>query len=215
MFDRCRAWRSLLTRRAEGMLSPAERALLDDHVSKCKACQKIEAADSALQSICFSRDGGLAAGGRAFDDRVVAELRSFPLVEHRDRGLGAVVQACSSRLSFEFCLQLAGGGLAAAAITAFVLVSALNPVQSVKSLSAYEVRSMSSAEQNEPPVPLESLFQSPAPRAAMLWAAPGRSPRRPTTVRALAAPHAAAPPSGSHSPQRHGERMRTGSILLG
>src|SRR5206468_3075787 len=105
------------------------------------------------------------------DLRVAGAADALPL------GWRGRVEACARSLSFEFCMQLAGGGLAAACITAFLVVSALNPVSNEKNLSAYELRSLSSTERNEPPVPLESLFQSPTPRAAMLWAAPGRSVR--------------------------------------
>lgn len=206
MFDRCRAWRSLLTRRAEGVLSPSERALLDDHTSKCADCRKTEEADEALRDLCFALDTNLATGtARAFDDRVVTELRSLP-VSDAPRGWRERVRACSASLSFEFCMQLAGGGLAAAAVTAFVLVSALNPVQTEKSLSAYEVRTLSSAERNEPPVPLESLFQSPTPRAAMLWAAPGNARWRVRDEEPTVAPHVPAKPDRLTTPRRHGAR---------
>lgn len=204
MFDRCRAWRSLLTRRAEGVLSPSERALLQDHVTKCAACRRTEEADDALRDLCFAQDAGIAAGGaRAFDDRVVTELRSLPLADPR-KGWRDRVRACSASLSFEFCMQLAGGGLAAAAITAFVLVSALNPVRTAPSLSAYEIRTMSAAERNEPPVPLESLFQSQTPRAAMLWAAPGRSPRRTLSEPTAAPGQPEKPDRRTAAPRRHG-----------
>jgi hypothetical protein len=177
MFDRCRVWRSLLTRRTEGVLSPTERALLDNHLTKCAACRKAQDADEALQAICFAHDAGLAvsSSGTAFDDRVITKLRTLPLVEPKPQGWRARVRACSETLSFEFCMQLAGGGLAAASITAFVLISALNPAPTSRNPSPYELGSVSSVGRTEPPVPLESLFQSPTPRAAMLWAAPGRS----------------------------------------
>lgn len=207
MFDRCRAWRALLTRRAEGVLSPSERALLDDHITKCAACRRAQEADDALQDLCFAHDAGLAAGsGRAFDDRVVTKLRALPLWDAPPTGWRERVRVCSASISFEFCMQLAGGGLAAASVTAFVLVSALNPAPSAKSLSAYEIRSLSAAERNEPPVPLESLFQASAPRAAMLWAAPGRLQWRPPAAESTAAPRRPAKPVGAPSPRRHGAR---------
>lgn len=203
MFDRCRVWRSLLTRRTEGVLSPTERALLDNHLTKCAACRKAQDADDALQATCFAQDSGLATSGTgtAFDDRVIMELRALPLVEPGPQGWRARVRACSERLSFEFCMQLAGGGLAAASITAFVLISALNPASTSRNLSPYELGSVSSVGRTEPPVPLESLFQSPTPRAAMLWAAPGRSAHPLPEGRPFTPPKRAAPGA---APRRHG-----------
>ncbi len=216
MFDRCRAWRSLLNRRAEGALTPSERALLDDHLAKCAACRKADAAHQALHDLCFARDSGLAAGsGRAFDDRVVTELRALPLEDAPPRGWRGKVRACSASLSFEFCMQLAGGGLAAAAVTAFALVSALNPVPAAKNLSAYEVRTISAAERNEPPVPLESLFQSPTPRAAMLWAAPGRSQWRTTGAERDVAPGQPERPDRRAMPRKKGARGGRGTAISG
>ena len=197
MFDRCRAWRVMLTRRAEGVLSPSERAMLDNHISKCGPCRKARLADDALQALNFAPDLGLSPGtGRTFDDRVVGALRAAPLTEP-PAGWRERVRACAGSLSFEFCMQLAGGGLAAASITAFALVSALSPAPRSRGLSTYEVHSISAAERNQPPVPLESLFQSTTPRAAMLWAAPGRPAalQRPAQI----------PANGGRSlPRRHG-----------
>ena len=208
MFDRCRAWRAMLTRRAEGVLSPSERALLENHLTKCAPCRKIQAADEALNGLCFARHAGVAAGSeRAFDDRVVTELRALPLADASPMGWRETLRACSAGVSFEFCLQLAGGGLAAAAITAFALVSALNPVPTAKNLSAYEIRSLSAAERNEPPVPLEALFQASTPRAAMLWAAPGRPQWRPQGGDLIVAPRQSAKPGQrGTSPHRRGAR---------
>ena len=208
MFDRCRAWRSLLTRRAEGSLSPSERALLDDHINNCDACREAQTADDALQAHYFRPELGAGAGnGRAFDDGVITELRAMPLNSAKPASWRAAMRAWSAEVSFDFCMQLAGGGLAAAAVTAFVLVSALNPPSSARRLSAYEARTMSAIERNEPPVPLESLFQSQTPRAAMLWASPGRAPRLPAAGPHAAAPEKPARAGHSHS-SRHGSRAR-------
>ncbi len=208
MFDRCHAWRSLLTRRAEGVLSPSERALLEDHVAKCVSCRAAQQADDALHALSFSHDTTLPEGlDRAFDDRIIAELRALPLSDTPTEGWRERVRGCFTCISFEFCMQLAGGGLAAAAVTAFALVSALNPVSTPKNPSEYEVRSLSAAERNEPPVPLESLFQSPAPRAAMLWAAPGSTRWRPASGNRGETPQQQPPASRNNTvPRRHGAR---------
>jgi hypothetical protein len=215
MFDRCRGWRYLMTRRAEGSLSVSERALLNEHIDKCAACRKAQAADEALLSIYIPADAGMPPGGaRLFDDSVVTTLRSLPPVATPTMEWMERVRACSTSLSFEFCVQLAGGALAAAAVTAFAIVSALNPVPSSGALSAFESRSMKSMDRNEPPVPLESLLQSPAPRAAMLWAPPGRSPRRPAAAQPRGIPRGPIPATehNSTAPRRHGQRS-SGFIL--
>ena len=215
MFDRCRGWRSLLTCRAEGVLSPGQRALLDDHISKCAPCRKLHAADEALRSYCFAPGSGSPAGGaRTFDDSVISELRAAAVAETDARGWRDRVRAYAECVSFEFCMQLAGGGLAAASITAFLLVSALNPVSTAKRLSAYEYRSISTIERYEPPVPLESLFQSATPRAAMLWAAPGRSLQSPQSGRQIApAPEPVRRSRGRSLPgRRHGARVGGASM---
>ena len=201
MFDRCRAWRVLLTRRADGVLSPSERALLDNHSAKCAACHKAQMADEALQSLSFAPELEPAAGGaRAFDDHVISALRAAPLVA-QPAGWREKVRACAGSLSFEFCMQLAGGGLAAASVTAFALISALNPAPATQSLSAYEVRAITAVERNRPPVPLESLFQSSTPRAAMLWAAPAGAARHPALE---AAPRVPSASPHRRAPRRHG-----------
>jgi anti-sigma factor RsiW len=211
MFDRCRAWRILITRRAEGLLSASERALLNEHIDKCAACRKVQAADEALAFNYFVPDAAMPpCGARQFDDAVVTTLRALPLRATPPVGWRERVRACSTSVSFEFCMQLAGGALAAAAVTAFAIVSALNPVPSSRTVSAFESRSITALERNEPPVPLESLLQSPAPRAAMLWAPPGRSPRRTPAAQSSNSPHGPIPRTGRNSaaPRRHGQRSR-------
>jgi len=176
MFDHCRVWRSLLTCRAEGGLSPGQRAMLDEHLASCDSCRAIRDADDILHDFGTAPGAALPEGReRLFDDSVIRDLRVAGAQDQLPAGWRGRVRACANSFSFEFCMQLAGGGLAAACVTAFLVVSALNPVSNENSLSAYEQRAISAIERNEPPVPLESLFQSPTPRAAMLWAAPGRS----------------------------------------
>jgi hypothetical protein len=214
MFDRCRTWRSLMTRRAEGLLSPSERALLDNHVSGCAECRRAEAADEALQDMCFTLDAGTPRSpAREFDDRVVGELRALPLNGAATTGWRERIRTYSAGISLDFCIQLAGGGLAAASITAFLLVSALNGPPASKSLSTYEVRSISAAERNEPPVPLESLFQAPTPRAAMLWAAPGRPQFRAGAADAAEAARRQASPAHRGATQRRGARISRRFVL--
>jgi hypothetical protein len=152
--------------------------VLDEHVRKCAACRERRDADDALRVLASEPLAGLVPDrAQLFDDSVIRDLRAAGADDELPKGWRGPVRACARSLSFEFCMQLAGGGLAAASITGFLVVSALNPAANERKLSPYELRAISAVERNEPPVPLESLFQSPSPRAAMLWAAPGRSPR--------------------------------------
>jgi len=213
MFDRCRSWRSQLTRRVEGELSPSERALLEDHLAKCPKCRHVQNADDALAGLLFdpARES-VVTSAYGFDDSVIAELRAIPLKEEQ-KGWRGRVKTVSKSLSFEFCMQLAGGGLAAASITAFVLVSALNPNSTHPSLSAYELRTMTALERNRPPVPLESLFQSRNPRAAMMWDIPGHASR--PAVPAVQPPAQKPVPVRSHKtapPKKHGDRPTRRSV---
>jgi hypothetical protein len=161
-------------------------------------------ADEALRSVCSDHDTGLTPrGARSFDNRVVSALRATP-ANRPVNGWRELVRACRASLSFEFCMQLAGGGLAAASVTAFLVVSALKPVPLAHSVSADEVRAMSTAERTGPPIPLESLFQSSTPRAAMLWASPDRSLRHAATERVGDPPREPQPRGGKTAPRRHG-----------
>jgi hypothetical protein len=205
MFDRCRVWRSLLTRRAEGALSPGQRAVLDDHILKCARCRATRDADDALHAFGAAPGASLPLEHESpFDDSVIRDLRVAGAADELPAGWRGRVQACARSLSFEFCMQLAGGGLAAACVTAFLVVSALNPVSNEGRLSAYELRSISAIGRNEPPVPLESLFQSPSPRAAMLWAAPGRSLRPVATEPQSSAAEPKNDAGHKRAPRRHG-----------
>ncbi|HLJ54928.1 MAG TPA: zf-HC2 domain-containing protein [Chthonomonadaceae bacterium] len=213
MFDRCRAWRSMMTRRAEGLLSPAERALLENHVDACAACRRADAADEALHDLCLTLDSGVERStAREFDDRVVTKLRSLPLDDRAAKGWRERIRDCSAGVSLDFCIQLAGGGLAAASITAILLVSALNPPPASRAPSAYEVRTLSAAERSEPPVPLESLFQTSSPRAAMLWATPGRPQFRADAADAAAATRRQ-PSRDRRATRRRGARVSRRYVL--
>jgi len=210
MFDRCRVWRSLLTSQTEGGLSPGQRAMLDDHILKCAECQAARDADDALRDFASAPGEALPAEySTPFDDRVISDLRAAGAADELPAGWRGRVQACARSLSFEFCMQLAGGGLAAACVTAFLVVSALNPASDEKNLSASELRTLSSIERNEPPVPLESLFQSRSPRAAMLWAAPGRSPRTAEPESRESVEKSRSETGRKQAPRRHGRAGST------
>ena len=218
MFDRCRAWRRLLSRRAEGRLTPSERALLDAHLSRCSPCRKVEAADISLRSAFSGAVQHMTPrSARTFDDRVLQALRT-QAEPVSATGFWQRIGGLAPNLSFEFWGQLAGGALMAASVTAFFLVSALHPTPSARANSTSELTSLSIPEHNAPPVSLESLFQSRSPRAALLWATPGAS-RRPGTSEQRTGSQRSAPAQrtdpkpSSQSPRPHSEQMR--SIIAG
>lgn len=219
MFDRCRAWRRLLSRQAEGSLTPSERALLDTHLTQCAACRKTEAADKLLRSACSSSGQHMSPrAARAFDDRVLQTLRTAPETASVT-GFWQKIRAFSPGLSFEFWGQLAGGALMASAVTAFFLVSALHPTPTVRANSASDVTPLSTPERNTPPVSLEALFQTRSPRAALLWAAPSvshsRSASRFKQENPAPAPvenRRTEPKPARQEPRPHSEQTRTFSV---
>jgi hypothetical protein len=177
MFDPCRFWRKQLSRRADGCLSHAEEAALEDHLAHCPRCRVYAAADRELKSALTVKIDLLdPVSARRFDNRVVAralrpsdrEPACLP-----DAGWRREVTLRWRRLPFGFLRQIAGGALAAASLTALLLFSALRPAGSglVKADVAPGHEGIAPT-RNDPPVPLESLLRSPSPRAALLWTTP-------------------------------------------
>src|SRR5215472_8695623 len=79
MFNRCRRWRALLTRRADGRLTLQELGALEDHLALCPCCRSADEADRALRDVCNLHIAVLdGSASRAFDDRVVADLKASP-----------------------------------------------------------------------------------------------------------------------------------------
>lgn len=186
MFDRCRRWRQMLTQRAEGKLPDAQWIALEQHLACCARCRQSEDADRALRDALGRHPGMLeTSAANAFDDRVLAALRETePVIPTPARPALPAGQGIPPRWQaahpFSYLTQVAGGGLVAASVTMLVLLSSLHARSPVAPrLDTPEVRAALSAARNEPPVPLESLLRSPAPRAALLWTAPGKEADRP------------------------------------
>jgi hypothetical protein len=208
MFDGCHAWRRLLTRQAEGVISPTERALLQNHLLECAHCREAEKADGALRSMRFTPEPCLSpSAARSLEDKVIHGLRAYG--DTSPQSFFQRLYRWWTEVSLEYCGQLVGGALVAASITGFFVVSALHPVNM---RTAAETASIAAREHNEPPVPLEALFQSASPRAAMLWATPSHSQDGMPEARRGGAP--SQPPNAttrktkSDTPRRHGSRLR-------
>jgi anti-sigma factor RsiW len=205
MFDRCWLWRRQLSRRADGMLSPAQWGALENHLARCKRCQAAAEADMALRDSLQIHTGMLdRRSSRRLDDHVVAALFSGASVPEGG-GVAGKDRPWSRRSGRAFpmlyLVQIMGGALAAAAVTALFLIPALHPA-----LSASSGRHITGlTERAEPPVPLSSLLQSAAPRAALLWTLP-----QPAGARIILQQHAAHPDSGNVSlpPARPGATPR-------
>lgn len=172
MSDPCRAWRSLMTRQAESRISSKEASRLEAHLRVCRSCRDNRDAADALAA-ALRATPVLSADDRQFDDRIIMTLRRPVSNRPIDRFV-AQLRSLSSVVSFNFCIQFAGGALIAASVTGYLLVTALRSSSSINPLSSVSVR----AERPAPPTPMEWLLDSPAPRAAMLWGTPAAIPKR-------------------------------------
>ncbi|HZP81782.1 MAG TPA: zf-HC2 domain-containing protein [Chthonomonadaceae bacterium] len=198
MFDRCRRWRGLLSRRADGVLPMAQWGALEDHLAHCPRCQAAAEADRIRESVLREHTGMLdSASARRFDNQILATLRQQPAA--RPALLSYFTSPAGLRArrqtSFDFLSQIMGGALVAAAVTALCLLSALQPNGFPAAAGEKAARhALLAPEHNELPVPLESLLRSPSPRAALLWTTP--SPRK---ADASASRPAALPTYGPHA----------------
>jgi hypothetical protein len=164
---------------------------LEQHIGRCPCCRQADEADRALRDVMGMHTGLLdPRSAQAFNDRVITALHAtgFPAQTGGSplKLAWQWAQSCWQSLPFPFLSQVAGGGLVAASVTMLFLLSSLHARSPVAPrLQTPEVRAALSAARNEPPVPLESLLRSPAPRAALLWTAPGKeTERRPGASRA-------------------------------
>ncbi|MCS6776583.1 MAG: zf-HC2 domain-containing protein [Chloroherpetonaceae bacterium] len=162
MYDRCRHWRDRLSRYVDGTLPEAEAGLLHAHLSRCQKCRQAYEADRAMQAYFRTPLHVDVVPGPSFDDRVVGALGAGT---DTTRLQGSRVPG--SHREVPFFLQVAGGGLIAASITLACLLTALYPQRSDPAVAGRVARLQ--AARNLPPVPLESLLSTPAPRAALLW----------------------------------------------
>ena len=183
MFDGCAACRKRLARRSEGTLPRSQWGRLESHLSRCPACRRIDEADRALHLMLSNARGAARMSydaASAFDDRVVrlALNERSPLWRAWLESILDQIRVLIASAPALFLGQVAGGAIAAAAITASCLLATLRPPVPTHYGSIHEPnrdpQAVTAAYNwlNAPPVPLESLLDSPAPRAAMLWTHP-------------------------------------------
>ena len=157
-----------------GRLSPEECAGLQSHLQDCPDCDSLFAVNSARRNVLKSHSGaGSLSDAGSFDDGVVAALRvpATPEPLAPQRGLRALLRL----LPTDFLQQMAGGTMAAAAVTIICLFSALHP----KPMTARQSAAPPASMRSEPPVALEELLRAHSPRAASLWSSPTSAANRP------------------------------------
>jgi len=209
MSDRCLGWRMLLSRRADGDLSRYEWEALDDHLAGCRDCQEAAQSDRTLHLALTREDFALDnETGRRLDEHILLALGLPERLTLGQRCFRRMRElwASSETIPNLYLTQIAGGTIAAAFLTAVFLLTALHPVEDT-ARTAREIHRVSTAQTNEPPVPLESLLNRPSPRAAFLWSIPSlRRPRSSEKADLPAAPSSASKPQPSGTPpaQQHG-----------
>jgi hypothetical protein len=176
MFNRCRRWRAMLARRADSALSATQWGALQDHLASCDHCRLLAQADDSLHEVLGMHSALLRPdAARAFDDRVIATLtmtRPMPTLSLRARwSLKWNVQWRA--LPLDFLAQIGGGAVLAVCLTSFFLIPALHSGTPGKARLISDKLARENLERAEAPVSMESLLNTRAPRAAMLWTAPG------------------------------------------
>ncbi len=177
MFSTCRYWRRKMTQWDEGTLPMWQWGRLEKHLAQCADCRLAQEADQALHEVLRTHGGMLTSvREREFDDKVLAAY--YGKSEVKVSALHGLLVSIGNRVtvrlpSLEFLLQLSGGALLAASVTAVFFLTAMHaPSPTSRSAAVGVENHQTFATRNDPPVPLESLLQSQAPRAALLWTAP-------------------------------------------
>ena len=169
-----------------GVLSLEDCAGLQSHLRQCSDCDSLFNVNTLRRDIMGSHAGTLdLPEARSFDDGVVSALRVPKRPEPLAPRYG--LRALLRLLPTDFIQQLAGGAMAAAAVTIICLFTALHP----KPMTWRQNSAPLPAAQNEAPVALEELLRAHSPRAASLWSNPTSAANRPP--RAAPAAHHARP----------------------
>lgn len=187
MFNRCWRWRELLSRRADSALTSQQWGRLQDHLATCAHCRRQVEADQALQSVLGIDPPPLSLEcARKFDESVLvtlarssgSHLTASPLIYFR--AIRVRIMAGLKALPLSFLGQMGGGALVAGCLTSFFLLPALHSGSAGGGRNvAGIVRDADvtgAGEQPRIPVPLASLLNNPAPRAASLWSTPDERP---------------------------------------
>ncbi len=188
MFDPCSTCRKRLAKRAEGALPRYQWAALEEHLSKCPACRRIDEADRALHLALSMRMTSTPTfnyeRAQQFDDRVVHMLVQSSGPRWRDwlELLRHRVKDVFSSAASHFASQLVVGAVSAAALMIVSLSFTTRAGHGHISHVARHQDTVASAQvfsfRSGPPVPLEALLNNPAPVAAKLWSRPDTAEKR-------------------------------------
>ena len=188
MFNRCWRWRAMLARRADSALSATQWGALQDHLASCGHCRLLAEADNSLHEVLGMHSALLRPdAARAFDDRVIATLtmtRAIPTLS-RWACLRLKWNAQWRALPLDFFAQIGGGAVLAACLTSFFLIPALHSGTPGKARLISDKLARETLERAEAPISMEALLNTRAPRAAMLWTAPGEHKVRHSTTAPL------------------------------
>ena len=221
MFNRCWRWRVLFARRSDGSITPSQWGTLQDHLVSCASCRKIAEADNALQTTFDHPLPRLAPeAAAAFDTRVVATVMAGRLNSAPQPGWllrqWKRMQTQTRAFRMSFLAQIGSGAVLAVALTSLFLLPALHSHPPVSTRTAQFIESQAQErERADAAIPMESLLQTPTPRAALLWTNPQPGPARPKTRRpdmtAPAFPSSATPipPSKQDTPARSEQLHRS------
>ena len=173
----------MLARRADSALSATQWGALQDHLASCDHCRLLAQADDSLHEVLGRHTALLRPeAARAFDDRVIAALtmthtRPLPTVSLWTRWrLQWNIQWNTQRraLPLDFLAQIGGGAILAVCLTSFFLIPALHSGTPARARLVSDKLARENLERAEAPVSMQSLLNTRAPRAAMLWTSPGQ-----------------------------------------
>lgn len=182
MFDPCSTCRKRLAKRAEGALPRYQWAALEEHLSKCPACRRIDEADRALHLALSMRMTSAPPfnyeRAQQFDDRVVHMLVQSSGPRWRDwlELLRHRVKDVFSSAASHFASQIVVGAVSTAALIIVSLSFTTKAGNRHFNHTALRTNTFASTQvfslRSGPPVPLEALLNNPAPVAAKLWSRP-------------------------------------------
>ena len=210
MFNRCWRWRVLFARRSDGSITPSQWGSLQDHLASCASCRKIAEADNALQAAFDHHTPRILPDAAAFDNRVVATVMANRLNSAPQTGWlfrqWKRMQMQTRAFRMSFLAQIGSGAVLAVALTSLFLLPALHshPPVSARTAQFIEMQAQD-RERADAAIPMESLLQTPTPRAALLWTNPQPGPMPPKTrIQDMTAPAlpSSPPPSKPEAPAK-------------
>ncbi len=184
-FDACQKWKDCLDAMTDGELAPEALAVLQTHLQSCADCQSFFETSAMRRAALRTHSEALMASDPSdFDAGIIAALRVQ--IEPEPLPLRGGIRLLMRSLPTDFLQQMAGGTLAAAALTIVCLFTALHPKPADPRRHAAPPQSA----HQETPVALEELLRAHSPRAASLWSSPAAGSRAPRPAPAAHRPHA-------------------------